>query len=76
MHHPRSPRGPQAAMSPRSPRSPASRRPVCFRSAWPTDMKALLQICLLTGDEGEDASEKYQKDPDALGESVCVGDQV
>jgi ribosomal protein S18 acetylase RimI-like enzyme len=41
--------------------------PVVIRTAVPEDRDALYEICRLTGDAGEDASELYT-DPDLLGE--------
>ena len=37
------------------------------RQATPDDRSAALRVCLLTGDEGYDASDQYVYDPDALG---------
>lgn len=37
------------------------------RSATPADRAAALRVCLLTGDEGADATSLYPADPDALG---------
>ena len=37
------------------------------RQAAPEDRAALLRVCLLTGDEGADATRVYTRDPDALG---------
>ena len=41
--------------------------PVVIRAAGPADRDALYEICRLTGDAGEDASDLYA-DPDLLGE--------
>ena len=56
-----------AAVGRSPPTGPADKGEFLVRAAGPADRAAAIRVCLLTGDEGADATDAYPTDPDALG---------